>query len=296
MTTAEVEVIQNQTVTVDGWVAYDYVDPPVDSDGNIWIWQEIEGWFGGLDVRAAPVPRPLADGEHDGPAPFGGRTVTVSGSLVATSRAGLQRGMDRLAGVLASGTRRRGPLIIDEAQRGLARQALVRLAGPTMITRTSTYQAEWSISLYAADPIRHGLTEHSLHLIPFSSGGGRVYNLVPNRHYGTSDQSGTGDAHNAGNTNAPMVISLIGPCLNPSVRLVGGDAVRYMGTVIAGEVVVIDTGRRTVLLNGANRRQNLSADSRWITLPPGDSRLLFWTDDAGAKTGEAFITWQDAWL
>ncbi len=288
------ETIERQTITVDGFVAYDGVDPPADDDGNTYIWQTIDGWFGGLDVRGGPVARPLADGEYDGPAPFGGRTVTIGGTLLATTRAGLQHGLDRIAAVLAGPTRR-SELVVDEAQRGVARQALVRLGGPTQIGRAGPYQADWSLSLYCSDPLRYGTTGHSLLLLPFAAGGGRTYNLIPNRHYGTTGQTGKGTAVNAGNAATPMVITFIGPCTNPGLRLTGGDEIQYLGVVASNEQVVIDTGAKTVLLNGANRRQNLAADSRWLKLAPGSNELFFWVDNV-TKTGTCLVTWMDAWI
>jgi hypothetical protein len=288
------ETIQHQTVTVDGWTAHDIVDPPADTDGNVWIWQEIEGWFGGLDVRSGDVPRPLADGSHDGPAPFGGRTVTVSGSLVAATRSGLQRGMDRLAGVLASTEKRFDTLVVDETQRGVRRQALVRLSGPTMITRTSTYGAEWSLSFFAADPTRYGTVGQSLELLPYKAGGGRTYNLIPNRHYGATAQPGTGDVVNSGDTGTPLTVTFFGPCTNPGLRFVGGYGVQYLGTLTANDYVVIDSARRTVELNGANRRRLLSAESRWLFAPPGRTQVYFWVDNVN-KTGKCSVAWRDAW-
>jgi len=288
------EPVLSQTIMVDGFTAYDYVDPPADTDGNTFIWQTIEGWFGGVAPRGNPVDRPLLDGAHDGPAPFEGRTVTISGTLLAATRSGLQVGLDRLSAILSAGTRR-SALVVNETQRGASRQAMVRLGGPTLVDRKSTYQADWSLVLYAADPLRYSSIEHSLDLLPFLAGSGRTYNLIPNRRYGANTRPGTGTAMNYGNTNTPPVITFTGPCTNPGIRIVGGNQIQYMSTLVAGESVIIDCGARTVMLSGANRRRNLSAASRWITLAPGANQLYHWVDNID-KTGSAHVTWRDAWL
>jgi hypothetical protein len=287
------EPIALQTISVDGFTCYDGVTAPTDEDGNLWVWQDIEGWFGGLDVRGAPVERPLTDGDFDGPAPLGSRTVTVKGTLIASTRAGLQRGLDRLAAVLTTVVRR-SDLVVDEAQRGVTRTATVRLGGPTQVSRKSTYQADWSLSLYAADPLRYGTVVNVITILPFSAGSGRVYNLVPNRHYGKASRSGTGDVVNAGNASTPLQITFYGPCTNPGMRIVGGAETQYMGTLTANDRVVIDTASRTVLLNGANRRQNLSATSRWLSAPPGTTRVYHWVDNVD-RLGSASVAWRDAW-
>lgn len=287
------EPIALQTISVDGFTCYDGVTAPTDADGNLWVWQDIEGWFGGLDVRGAPVERPLHDGDFDGPAPLGSRTVTVKGTLIASTRAGLQRGLDRLAAVLTTVVRR-SDLVVDEAQRGVTRTATVRLGGPTQVQRMGTYQADWSLSLYAADPLRYGTVVRVITILPFTPGSGRVYNLVPNRHYGKASRNGMGDVVNAGNASTPLQITFYGPCTNPGIRIVGGAETQYMGTLISTDRVVIDTASRTVLLNGANRRQNLSAASRWLSAPPGTTRLYHWVDNVD-RLGSASVAWRDAW-
>lgn len=281
-------------ITIDGWTCYDHQDPPPDADGNIWIWQEIEGWYGGLDVRGAPVERPLIDGDFDGIAPFGARVVTVSGQLVAGSRATLQRGMQRLANVL-SGTTRRAVLVVDEQWVPIKREIEVRLAGPTMIARQGPVQASWSISFYAPDPIRYGVTGRSALLDPFVSGVGRTYNLIPPRTYGAIGNDGRITVTNQGNANTPLTVTFFGPSKNPTLQIVGGNKMQLAMTLLAGEQVVIDSGRRTVIYNGsASRRQFLTGDSRWQYLPPGQSDL-FYSVQSGGGSGQCLASWRDGW-
>lgn len=288
--TAAVKVLGN-SINVDGWTCYDYPNPPLDSDGNVWVWREIEGWYGGLAPRGATIARPLLDGDMDGPAPFSGRTIVVSGTLVATSRRALQIGMDRLARVLAT-TVRRAALTVDETEVGLIRTAEVRLGGATMITRSSTYTAEWSINLFAADTARYGSTTKRLVIAPFVEGGGRVYDLTFPRTYGTSGVSGRGVAHNSGDRITYPVVQFFGPNTNPSLNVVGGNKIQLLMKLNSGDVATIDNARRTVFVNGASRRQYLSADSRWIGLAPGDTALFFQNTSG---TGDCVVTWQDAW-
>ena len=53
------EPVLSQTIMVDGFTAYDYVDPPADTDGNTFIWQTIEGWFGGVAPRGNWMTLPI---------------------------------------------------------------------------------------------------------------------------------------------------------------------------------------------------------------------------------------------
>jgi hypothetical protein len=280
----------SNVITVDGWSCYDHPNPPPDEDGNIWVWQTIEGWYGGVDVRGAAVPRPLVDGEFDGPAPFGGRTVTVSGQLVSPTRQALQRGMQRVSEVL-SGATRRAQLIVDEQWVPITRGVDVRLGGSILVARQGPVLASWSLTFYASDPLRYGVTGRSVLLDPFARGVGRTYNLIPPRHYGAIGSSGRARVTNTGNAATPLTVTFYGPSKNPSLQIVGGSRVQLLMTLLTGERVVIDSAQRTVIYNGsASRRQFLSADSRWLYLPPGDSDLFYSTEEPRKPLPDQAIT------
>jgi hypothetical protein len=291
------EVLQPQSITVDGWTCWDYVDPQTDGMGNIWVWEKISGWFGGLDVRANPIDRPMLDGAYDGPAMFSGREVEVSGTLVAPDRATLQHGLDELARVLA-GPKRVDQMVVNEAQRNVARTSDVRLGGPTLITRTGPYTAEWSIKLFAADPLRYGMDSNSLIIYPYSQGIGRVYDLVPNRVYGSMGSSGRGRINNLGNATTPLEIKFDGPTTNPQLRISGTDEfAKVLMTVQTGEQLVLNSYTRTVMwyaagAPGVSRRQKLTADSTWLWAAPGPVDL-FYSNEGG--NGPCTVRWRDAW-
>lgn len=280
-------------ISVDGWSCYDYPDPPADTDGNIWVWQTIDGWFGGVDVRSQVQAQPMIDGDFDGIAPFTGRTITIGGTLVAIDRPGLQRGMDRFGQVLA-GAVRRDSLVVSEGAIDLVRSAMVRLGGASLITRISTLTAEFSLVLYSADPLRYGSEVKTLWLTPYVGGTGRTYNLVPPRQYGAQGSAGTGRALNNGNAQVGPVITFYGPSVNPCIQVTpGGNLMKLLMTLAANDVVVMDCSRRTITFQGASRRQYLSADSRWIQLNPGATDLMY-TVSSGSSS-RCSVQWQDAW-
>jgi hypothetical protein len=234
----------------------------------------------------------MIDGEFDGVAPFNGRTITIGGVLVALSRAGLQRGMDRMGGVLA-GAVRRDVLTVTEGVIDLARSLTVRLGSATLVSRTGTLTADWSLVLYSPDPLRYGQELKILWLAPYAGGVGRTYNLVPDRHYGAQGATGTGTAINLGDAQVAPRITFYGPSVNPCIQVTpGGNLMKLLMTLTANDVVVLDCARRTVTMQGASRRQYLSADSRWIQLNPGATDLLYTT---GSGKGNCSVEWQDAW-
>lgn len=301
MTTATYpELIAQQSVSVDGWTAWDYhLAPAPDADGNVWVWETIKGWFGALSVRANPIDRPMLDGVYDGPSVFGGRTIELSGSLISPTRYALQRGMDVFAGVLA-GAARQGDLVVNEAQQNLVRTSAVRLGGPSLIERTGACLATWSLNLFAPDPRRYSSAWKTLSTLPGAEGQGRIYDLTFDRKYGAIGSDGWLHIYNAGGTSTSPIITFYGPSTNPYMQQVGGTRVALSTTLAANERMVLDCFNRTCLLynqpqdvNGVNRRFTMTPDSRWLTLPPGYSDVFY---GVSAGNGLGSIKWRDAWL
>jgi hypothetical protein len=283
-------------VTVDGWSASTGYVPDVDPDtGCVWVLSEIDGWHGGLDVRGAPVDRPMSDGVYDGPAPFGGRTVTLTGSVVAPDRGALRVALDRVAAVLA-GRVRSGPLTVDESGAGgLVRWAGVRLAGPTLAKRIGPTAAEFSVALFAADPLRYASVESSLTLSRFVAGNGRTYPLRFPRLYGSSSNAGAGYVFNAGNADTYPVVTFSGPLSNPSVSLDDGRILKVINSLGAGEQLVVDMGARTVFAGSSSRRRYVTADSTLFEIAEGRPAGVRVQFNADSGNGTMTMRYRAAW-
>lgn len=281
----------DNTVSIGGLTFHDGPTVPADELGASWVLQQLEGWFGGLSVRSAPIDRPAADGVYDGPAQFGGRSITLGGTVQAADRRGLQDAMDR-ASALLSGNQRVGVLQVDETVRGVSRQAAVRLDGPILVGRVGHTAAEFSIPLFAPDPSKYGMELHSLTTTRYVGGVGRSYNLTHDRVYGAIGVSGALLVENRGNRDTWPIFRFVGPLTYPRVQLVGGAVLDVHVFLLAGQQLVIDTGAHTVQVGGASRRSLLSLDSKWFALPPGESSILFQADGG---TGSVTVEWRDAW-
>lgn len=281
-------------ISVDGWEATDGPVPAFDQFGNKWVVQDLQGWFGNLDVRSGDIDKPLADGVFGGPAPFAGRLVTVSGTLISPTRAALQTAFDRLASVL-SGVQRFGELTVNEVVRQVVRTATVRLGGPVLINRTSATTAEFSLSLFAPDPSRYGADLNSIMWFPYKPSAGRTYDLVPPRVYGASGRSGVATVANNGNQPAWPIFKITASATNPAVRLGnGGPMLKVITKVVYPEVLTIDSIRRIVTVGDYSRRVQLSSDSEWFSLPPGASDLYFSTE-VPTDSASCTVLWRDTY-
>lgn len=75
----------------------------------------------------------------------------------------------------------------------------------------------------------------------------------------------------------PMQIVLEGKYTNPRINnLTTGQFIQINATTTAGDVIVIDTGERTVTLNGGSILPAKSGD--WLQLQPGDNTFDIVTD------------------
>lgn len=284
-------VITELAVTVDGWTASMGSAGFRDDNECEWILTELDGWFGDVDVRSAPIDSDTTDGTIDGLTTRGARIVTVGGSVRAPDRGSLMAAMDSLAGVLA-GRSRVGTLVVNEEARGLSRQAAVRLDSATKIKIADRLRAEWSVVLYAPDPVRYGVDLREASTVRYVPGGLFHVPIHVPIHFGPPGSAGFLNIYNVGNQDVWPVLRMQGPLVNPSVRLVGGAALTAYITLNVGEQLIIDTKAHTVMLGQSSRRGFLSFDSQWYSVPPGSSQLFF-SADSGAGTMTA--QWRDAW-
>lgn len=110
-------------------------------------------------------------------------------------------------------------------------------------------------------------------------------------HYaiGTEEKSVTGGgiAYCDGNIASPVVIKIEGPATNPEVTI-RGRRVSYVGTVNAGDELIIDTEKMEAYINGDNVIHNIEAD-----LP--NTRVSHGSNYISAE-GNTTVYWRDRWV
>ena len=96
---------------------------------------------------------------------------------------------------------------------------------------------------------------------------------------------GGGIITNVGTFEAPFVVEITGTAVSPSVT-VGGEVMQYDGTLAAGDVLVIDTGKMTAKVNGVN------AAAKYNRVYP----KLQVGDTAAVAGDNVTIKWRDCWI
>lgn len=107
-------------------------------------------------------------------------------------------------------------------------------------------------------------------------------------------ESGSGGSVNIITTES---ISYVAPVItfestteNPILtNITTGQIIEFTGNVTAGQTLVIDTARKTALLNGVSVLESISGD--WLMLAPGTNRLVLTTNNSDAP--DATLEWQE---
>ncbi len=271
---------------VDGW-AGNTIDP----DGVEWWVTKEDGWSGGPGVRLELSDRPQRDGSFDAPSFRSARVITLEGTAIAPDGSARERAKDRLAAVLADGSRLT-PLVV--AERTVRRTALVRLSSAIKIVDTTPVSFDWSLQVTAPDPLRYGDRRRLTCGLP-RPGPGIVFPVrFPVRFGDPSD--GRVVLVNQGTATAWPLWTITGPCVRPVLRNTAtGDRLEFALSLVEGDELTVDTAARTVIYNQASRRAALVPGSRWFGVKPGATTVTFGAFD---ETASATLTasWHDAWI
>lgn len=101
-----------------------------------------------------------------------------------------------------------------------------------------------------------------------------------------SQFTGGGTINYPGTLPAPIMVTVQGPAVNPEV-IVRSQSMKYVGSLAAGDVLVIDTEKLTVELNGQNALPSFSGAFPW--LEPGANAVT-------VSSGTVTIRWKTRWL
>lgn len=165
----------------------------------------------------------------------------------------------------------------------------------------SYYGASLAIQFECSDPRKYSLGEHNVFIsMPADSEDGLDYPLVYPLDYGIAAPSSSMNVVNEGDAVSPMLITINGPCTNPTIlNSTTGKILSFDITLTSTDDLIIDTRNGTVLLNGtADRLYTRTLTSSPIVgfnLVPGDNQMTVYSDTWSSGSG-AEIVYRDAYL
>jgi hypothetical protein len=237
---------------------------------------------------------------------FGARAITISGSIVPSSRGSRQKALRWLGQFLTPSSR---PMLTYQIDTDVSpRQVTVRPSALTAPYNDRNVSA-FTLGFKCPDPVAYDSTTQTVYAGLQSAGGGRAYNLTFNRVYPASG-AGAASARNNGNMTSFPLLRLYGPvaALNGAIYIreswtgnpVGATLPFRSDMIInAGDYLEIDCRARTAFLNGQttqNWYSQLGAiQTVWPQLPPGVD-TLWWIYATGTNATMLQVNWQDAYL
>lgn len=297
----------------DGLIVGDFIVGGEEEELAEWQWSFRGYKFGaktalevkkvdGLDlptVRTGDAGRPRDQGMFVGLDVLAGREITIEGDLQPSTS--FQAAWEALATATVPTGTVQYPLQVHLPGYGvLTCNARVRKrAIPIDIQFTLGKLAAVTLLFAAADPRWYGPTQ-TLSVKPPLSVGGFTWPLKWNLKWGGGGYTGSLAVTNAGNIETRPVLTVEGPCVNPSIQNAtapGGPTLAFNLTLNAGEKLVINTDMHTATLYssattaGATRTGTLISGSRWFVLEPGTSTIQFL-----ASEGTLSCEFASAWL
>ena len=232
---------------LDGVKLWDCADP------SYGVGLTSENLGSGPEPRVSSEGRPQGDGSVNRTRYWGPRLVELVGYVQGASRADRTLGIEELRNLF---TLRADHVLTFTPADGIARQLAVVVA--------SKFDApvdgdpgvlEWAVTLEAPDP--------------------RLYRTTPIVISNTA--SGTLAATNTDRAPTPVVLSLHGPATTLALitNTTTGETLAFNDATLGGsDVLVVDTGARTVTLNGAAAPQLIDTPANtWLELQPGPNVL-----------------------
>jgi hypothetical protein len=261
----------------------------------------IDGLFALPDVLSSDEAREGADGERSADnETLAGRTITIDITMLTDEVAPLTND-DLYEDLQAATSDIKTPLMFRIKRPGRPErfiEAKIRRRAFQANYEFSTGMAAGAVQLKALDPRIYSSDLESLQTVLQSLTGGRSYPLSFPRSYGAGAAAGTLTATNDGTYPTPVVLTVTGPLQDPIIEHIEkGRVLEFEDiTLAAGEELIIDTGRKTALLNGVTSRRNLMKRAEWFLLDPGDNNIRFSSAISGpGQTGTLDIEFRSAW-
>jgi hypothetical protein len=255
-------------------------------------------------VRSGDAGRPRDHGMFVGLDVMGDREVIVEGDLHPLTGT-LYEAETALAAATVPGGSIQVPLYLNLPGFGtLASLARVRKRQmPRDIMLTLGKLGKVTLLFASSDPKWYATPTRTASVSPPNSTLGFKFPMTFNLSFGGGTVAGSLAVTNAGNIETRPLLTVEGPCENPSITNVtapGSPNLKFNLTIAAGAKLVIDTDLHTATYYtagstlGSSRVATLAYGSQWWILEPGISTIQFLAGSTGE--GKLSVQWASAYV
>ena len=299
------------TLTTDYQVYYEGITWGLDDHELVTI-----DLFAGAEIRSTDMNIPVHDGQLFGVDYLGGKSVTLTVELWASTAEDLQLRIQEW--LLATSKKElESELVVqlpnwDAGSYGSGSDKLSiwvrprRRTGPVIdVNSVVGHTAKASVQFWATDPRLYSLPLQSVQISEASSSGGMTFDVTPDITFGVASSNGTAQIRNTGTVDTWPTYVIRGAVVNPSIEVVDQAGFVWTlalnGTLTTNDALQIKTHPRdrTILLGvqsnfTASRYSWLQDPNGWQAFEPGVNQVTFRGTSAGSPTLE--IQYQSAWL
>jgi len=258
---------------------------------------DVTGLEGLPGIRNQDDNRGYFDGMFSGRDFLAGRTITMTVLTIGGAGYSAQYNYNLLQSQLQPQQSGTTPLQFQLSSAGGLQFINARVrANTTQVDPDYTYGfIKSSFSFFCPDPRYYDNAVNTASLIvqtPLGRGYNRTYNVT----YGGGTQGNTGLVINQGTTTTYPTVTIKGPSTNPTIgNLTTGQSITLNYSMVATDVIVIDSLNRTITLNGNPARNLITGASQWFSAPVGTSQFYFSATGTTAGAG-ATITYYNAYI
>lgn len=278
-------------------IPYIYNDLTLNDDDFLYYLTAISG-FDSPGLREVRENRPGADGQIDYQNLLGERLIAFGGEMLANNIVEKNKLRANLINAfLVDGTYH---WLRYQVSGEIPKQIYCKVFSLDILDeiRDDPFGKGFTINLIAIDPRIYSQEELTETVYIPSVEGGRVFDKVYPKTYGTIQVGGKIVCANDGNFSNLPIIKLYGPLSNPKIRNNDDEAKEILINIVVadGDYLEIDFEEKTVLLNGtASRYHYLDTDSKWWKMKPGNNEIEF-RDGLGNVNGKAEIIFRHSWI
>ena len=233
---------------------------------------------------------------------LGARAVTITGSIVPSSKGSRAKTIHALAPFLDPGNR---PVLTYQVDADVTPRTMTLRPAAWAAPVSNPHISAFQLGYKAPDPLAYDSTVQTATTWAASSTGGRVYNLTFNRVY-PSGGSTTTQAENHGDQTVYPMLHLYGPITGAIILETGLSVPGTVGLTFqpdfilnAGSRVDIDCKAHTAIQDGITNVYSelvYTSGQTWPFLPPGVVTTWTLSGSNTSTTTQLGIVWQDGYL
>ncbi len=276
--------------TLSNWQAY-YNGVKFGVGGGAYAFYAITGLFGDAAMRTGDTPRPRDQGEWIGLDLYSGRDFTMDTDVISDGTS-VQHALEALGSALQVGGTTENPFYIQLPNLPL----LVTMARcrkwdyPINISYGAGLVSPVATAFHSTDPrIYTAPTNTATCGLPTPSAGFK-FALAFNLSFGGGTGNNSVTVVNSGNFEMRPIITIAGPCLNPSISngsITGNPTLQFGFQLNSGDSLVVDLDAHTAVLNGTSSRLNtMQPGFVWWNLPASSTNVIsFNSQDTSLAAG-----------